>query len=151
MMEDLTSEQKMTLRWQLIQSAVDLLGIKYEYGAEWVDFSKIPESLDCSEMMEGVYTISKLKMWDGSQNQYNNFLPISNDQAQIGDLAFFGRGGNPSKIYHVGMLFSQRFIIECRGFQPNCSFRTGETILRPKIKWEQYRNFAGYRVHSKLA
>lgn len=150
MTEELTSDQKVSLRWLLVQTAVDLLGVKYEYGAEWTDYSKHPESLDCSEMVEGIYIINHFKMWDGSQNQYNNFVPVAVDRAQIGDLAFFGRGANPAKIYHVGMMFSQRFIIEARGYQPGTSFRTGEVILRPRSAWENYKNFAGYRSHPKL-
>lgn len=145
----LNDHQKKEIRRQLFVTADGLLGVPYEFGAEWKDYSVKPLAIDCSEMLEGVYKINGLKQKDGSQNQYNFTIPTPNPQ--IGDLAFFGRGGKPHKIYHVGMVYDADQIIEARGFQPGSSFETGKVILRPRANWERYKNFVGYRVHPKLA
>ena len=147
-MDNLTEEQKLTIRHDLIESSRKLLGVKYYFGAEWSVLDLIPESLDCSEMVEGLYNLHKLKMPDGSQNQFDFTVPTPNPK--IGDLAFFGRSAKPNQIYHVGMVFDPIYIIEARGFQPEADFETGKVILRPRLKWEAYGNFCGYRAHPKL-
>lgn len=145
----LTPEKKDELRAALIVEASKLLGVKYEYGAEWTDYTKIPETLDCSEDIEGTFKICGLNMVDGAQEQFNMTVPVENPRP--GDLAFFGRGKDISKIYHVGLVYDGEQIIECRGFQPESSFETGKVILRPRTAWENYKNWAGYRAHPKLA
>ena len=137
------------IRKELVEFSLKLIGIPYEFGAEWTDFQKTPSALDCSEMVQGVYGHFKIKMPDGSQNQFDFTLPVS--EPQIGDLAFFGRGGgNCKKVYHVGMILNESQIIEARGFQPNSSFDTGKVILRPIGNWYVYKNFAGFRSHPKF-
>ena len=146
---DLDIHQKETLRLEIVGYARKLLGIPYEYGAEWVDHIIKPNSLDCSELVEGVYDLSKLKMPDGSQNQYDFTIPTLNPQPA--DLAFFGKGGNIKKIYHVGLIMDNLNIIEARGYQPQSDFETGKVITRPRINWENFKpNFIGYRSHPKL-
>lgn len=147
----LTIEQKNVIRADLVASAKKLLdaGVKYEFGAEWTNYAIIPDTLDCSEMIEGVFNLHKLKMPDGSQAQFDSTV-ISSAKPQPGDLAFLGRGGNPRQIYHVGMIFDDQNIIECRAFDPNASFETGKIILRPREKWETYKNWVGYTCHYKL-
>ena len=139
----------MELRRLLCETAKKLIGIKYEFGSEWTNHLVVPKTLDCSEMIEGIFDIVNLKMPDGSQNQYNQTYPIE-ENYQIGDLAFFGRGKDQYKIYHVGMVYFNSQIIEARAFDKTVSFKTGEVICRPLEAWKNYKNFCGFRSHPKL-
>lgn len=145
---ELSLHQKETLRMGLVDKARLLLGIPYDFGAEWVDISKPPEALDCSELVENVYKQNGLRMPDGSQNQF--IFTSSTGNPLPGDLGFFGRGGNPYQVYHVGMVFDTYSVIEARGFDPKSSFETGKVILRPRLAWEKYSSFLGWRKHPKL-
>lgn len=147
-MEDLTQTEKQAIRERLVIFASKLIDIPYEFGAEWVDFKEIPKALDCSELTQGVYGHIGIKLIDGSQNQYDFTKPSST--YAIGDLCFFGRGGNHSKIYHVGMIYDKDTVIEARAFDPTASFETGKVILRPLVKWMGYKNFCGIRSHPRL-
>lgn len=149
MSEQLSDDLKQTIRLGLVQLAGKCLDIPYELGAEVVDYNIMPVALDCSELVEYVYNANKLKMPDGSQNQFLFTQPTGNPLP--GDLAFFGKEGNPNKIYHVGMVFDKEQIIEARAFDPTARFETGKVILRPIDKWTRYKNFCGFRVHPKLA
>lgn len=145
----LTEEQKMTFRIALTNNARKYLNVKYHYAAEWVDYSLFPEFLDCSEYMEGDTKISGLPFPDGAQNQYN--FTVATSDPKIGDYAFLAKGGNISKVYHVGMLLDLRNIIECRAFDTTASFETGKVIIRGRQHWETYiPNFVGFRSHPKL-
>ena len=145
----LTEAQKETLRLTIVSEARKLLGIPYRLGAEWTDYTDAPKEMDCSELVEGVYKITGLDMKDGSQNQFDFTLPAA--VPKFGDLAFFGRGCKPTQVYHVGILFDENNIIEARAFHPGSSFETGKVILRPRAKWENYKDFLGYRCLPKLA
>jgi cell wall-associated NlpC family hydrolase len=150
-MDGLTEDQKNSLRDKIIETAKKCLGVPYYLGAEWVDLTKIPDSLDCSELVENCYLISGLRMPDGSQSQFNFSIPIPSDTIKRADLAFFGKGGDTSKVYHVGMVFDDKNIIEARGHQEGADFETGKVILRPINKWINYKpNFLGFRRHVKL-
>lgn|SRR3990167_1218382 len=144
----LDAHQKDTIRKAIVDSARKLIGIKYEFGAEWTDHSLPPDALDCSELCEGVYKINGLRIPDGSQNQFDFTVPSRIPLP--GDLIFFGKGGNYNKIYHVGLIFDEHNVIEARGFQPESSFETGKVILRPIKAWQAYPNFCGIRAHIKL-
>lgn len=146
--DKLSNVQKDDIRIKLLMFSQKLLDIPYEYGAEWDDHKQIPLSLDCSELVEGVYNHFGIKMPDGSQNQHN--FTIETKYPKSADLAFFGRGGNPNKIYHVGLVYDASNIIEARAFDPHVTFPTGKVILRPRERWENYCNFVGYRSHPKL-
>lgn len=145
----LDDHQKSVIRASLVAEAKKLLGIPYDFGAEWTDYSKPPLALDCSEMVEGVFKIVGLRMDDGAQNQFKTTMAA--DKPLPGDLAFMGKGKDIGQIYHVGLVFDDTFIIEARGYQPESSFQTGLVILRPRGAWETYKNFVGYRTHPKLA
>lgn len=144
----LSAHQKETIRYALVASARQLIGIAYVWGAEWTDYSLIPDGLDCSEMVEGVYKQNGLRIPDGSQAQFDFTIPTG--KPQWGDLCFFGKSAKITQIYHVGMIFDDASVIECRGYQPESSFPTGKVILRPRIAWENYHNFTGYRSHPKI-
>lgn len=146
--ESLTEEKKLERRIIIVATTKDFLGVKYKFGAEWTDLSKIPERIDCSEFVEGVFKKVGLKMPDGSQNQYNFTMLTENPKP--GDLAFFGYDQNPTEIYHVGIVYDDKNIIEARAFDAKCAFKTGEVILRPIDKWRNYQNFCGFRSHPKL-
>lgn len=150
-MEDsLDIHQKEVIRLSLVSYARNLLGTPYEYGAEWVDRTKPPTALDCSEFVEGVYLLNGLRMPDGAQNQFN--FTVSTGTPLMGDLAFFGKGGDINQIYHVGIVLNDTAIIEARGFDPKANFETGKVIVRPRSKWEAYLpSFIGFRAHPKLA
>src|SRR3990167_8285932 len=143
----ITKEANLKIRESLINTANGLLGIKYEFGSEWTDYSVIPESIDCSELIEGIYKINKLDMPDESQNQYN--FTVLTQSPFFGDLAFFGRSKDSAKVYHVGMVYDSDYIIEARAYDPSVSFPTGKVILRFRKAWENYKNFLGYRTHPK--
>lgn len=143
----LTNEQIDSVRKKIVMFAVKLLDVPYEYGAEWTNYNEIPKSLDCSELLEGCYNHFGLRLPDGSQNQF--FHTKTTTEPKDADLAFFGRGGKENQIYHVGMIYGEH-ILEARGLQPRSSFETGKVILRPRERWETYKNFAGYRAWPKL-
>lgn len=144
----LDSHQKAIIRQSIIEASNKLLGIPYRLGAEWTAYGVIPTALDCSELVEGVYNLNGLKMPDGSQNQFDFTIPTGS--SDIGDLGFFGRGGNPKQIYHVGLIFDKLHMIEARGLQPESNFETGKVILRIRSAWENYKDFCGYRCHPKF-
>lgn len=148
MNDDLTQDQKFEIRKRLIAYSEKLIGIEYEYGASWENFSELPHSLDCSEMVKGLYRHFGLKMPDGSQFQFD--FSIESSSPVLGDLAFFGRDANPKKVYHVGIVFDNEQIIEARAFDKSAYFDTGKVILRPIDKWIKYKNFVGFRSHPKL-
>lgn len=148
MSDSLSPEQKEDLRKKIILLSSKLIGIKYVYGTEWKNFSEIPTELDCSELVEGCFNHYGLKMPDGSQNQFNFTVPTATPQC--GDLGFFGRSGKTDQIYHVGIVYSEKDMIEVRGYDPDASFPTGKVILRIRERWEKFPNFVGYRTHPKL-
>ena len=51
----LTDEQKWNLRRQIIEYSTKLIGVPYEYGACWTEVDEMPDTLDCSELVKGVY------------------------------------------------------------------------------------------------
>lgn len=147
--DSLDEETKRKIREALVITSGKLIGVKYKYGAEWLAHERMPLELDCSELIEGVYFSKRLRMPDGSQNQFDFTVPTP--KPTIGDLAFLGKdNGNPKRIYHVGMIYSDIEIIEARAYDPDVSFETGKVILRPIEKWVNYKNFSGFRAHPKL-
>lgn len=133
-------------RKAIVKTCSSLLGVKYKFGAEWNDLSIMPAYIDCSELVEGVFRKNGFVMPDGSQAQYDATEPIMDYRIIApADLAFFGEDKNPKKIYHVGIVMDEQYIIEARKFDENASFKTGEVILRPRARWEAWKNFCGYR------
>lgn len=156
--EALSDETKILLRKKIVFKSSDLLEIPYKKAiteaeksamvGKWIYVSSLPKFLDCSGLTQGLYTFAGLKMPHGSQNQYN--FTFLSENPQIGDLSFLGENANPTKIYHVGMLYDNDKIIEARAFDKNASFETGKVIIRSRKNWENYKNFCGFRSHPKL-
>lgn len=154
-----SAHAKAEIRRSLVLIAKGLIGIPYRMRkpdetdwtiGKWIDLSKPPVSLDCSGLTHGVYKSHGLSLPHGSQNQFNETIVLETGKEQQGDLAFFGSGKDITRIYHVGIIYDDEFILESRAFDPKASFPTGKVILRPKERWEKYSNFCGYRVHEKL-
>lgn len=60
----------MTTGQQLVDDFVrTCFGVPYHLGAEWVDLSRRPARLDCSESIEGICKRNGIYMVDGSANQ----------------------------------------------------------------------------------
>jgi cell wall-associated NlpC family hydrolase len=143
---------KSLIRTKLVAEATKLIGIPYEFGAQWNNHTMKPKALDCSEATRGICLIAGAMMNlakevflpDGSQNQFYVTIPVTIEKALPGDFAFLGRNAHPEKIYHVGMLYDAQFIWEARAFDPKASFETGKVILRDRKKWEASPSFVGY-------
>lgn len=155
----LDDRQKGLIRLRMKIESEKLLGIPYKMAGteverslmvgKWRDLTELPLNLDCSGLAKGICDKVDLKFPDGSQNQFN--YTVATMYAQTGDFGFFGHDGDITKVYHVGMVYDDLFMIEARGLQQGSDFETGKVILRPRIKWDKYiPNFLGYRSHPKL-
>jgi len=153
----LDSHQKDVIRSSLIVIAKSLEGIPYDIEdgiapwtgkGKWIDLTKLPTSLDCSGLASGICHKGGLKFPEGSQNQLN--FTIATTTPKPGDFAFFGKDKNINDVYHVGMVLDQVFMIEARAKDTTASFETGKVILRPRVNWENWKNFLGYRCHPLL-
>lgn len=144
----MTEIEKQAKRRLVVDTALRLIGVPYIYGAEWTAYAVKPSALDCSEMVEGVFTIAGLTMPDGSQNQFNFCKETLNPD--FGNLVFFGREKDQKKVYHVGIIVNTNTVIEARAYDPNVSFETGKVIFRPLDRWRAYKNFLGWRSHPNL-
>lgn len=154
----LTDHQKDTIRAGLVAVGLTLVGIPYdkEDGVQkwtgrgkWLDLTKLPASLDCSGLTTGVYQKNGLKLVNGAQFQFNETMAIPKENKKPGDLAFFGHDRDITKIYHVGMVYDDKFILEAREYDGRDW--TGKVLLREIPYWENWKNFVGYRAHTKLA
>ena len=144
----LSREQKEELRKKITFLAGTTMGTLYVFGAKWLNAPEKPNALDCSGLSAGLYHANFLTLPEGSQNQYNFTKPVI--EPKLGDLAFFGRERDPQKVYHVGVVYDAKNIIEARALDETAKFETGKVILRPREKWERYANFLGYRAHPQL-
>lgn len=155
-MSSITPEDALKLRKAIVLQAEKLLGVPYRMRqpyekdwsiGKWVDLNKPPESLDCSGLVEGVFRYAGLKMPHGSQQQFD--FTVYADAPQPGDLAFFRKDKGKGRVYHVGIVFDEKFMIEAR--DKDSREWTGKVCLRERSAWENYANFAGYRRHPDLA
>ncbi len=155
----LDEQQKGLFRLRMKLESEKLLGIPYKMAdtevekslmiGKWTDLSEQPAWLDCSGLTNGVCRKVGLTFPHGSQNQFN--FTVATTAPKMGDFAFFGHDGDITKVYHVGMVWDDLFMIESRGKQKDSNFETGKVILRPRIRWEKYLpQFLGYRSHPKL-
>jgi hypothetical protein len=137
---DLTPDQRKAL--QLV--AAEMIGKKYEFGAEVEPLSLKPEevqSIDCSELVQYLFFQAGLKVVDGSVNQYQDSEIIDEKDIRVGDLVFKKRN---DKTVHVGMIFftNPNLVIEAEGWY-------GKVILRDLAKFQENRpnsaQYAGLR------
>lgn len=162
----LDDRQKSLVRLQMRNKAEPTLGILYAMGknqadydagvGQWRDLTKLPKTLDCQGLCKGLCNLVGLKFPEGAQAQFNFTVAVK--EPKIGDFGFMAHGGDITKVYHIGMIYDEYFMIEARGHQENCNFETGKVILRPRKNWEAFLNygalkdgFVGYRAHPKLA
>ena len=88
-----------------------LLGVKYKLGAE-VSFDTPVyqvKFIDCSELIQYIFSKIDIMVPDGSWNQHSASFPIEPKASQCGDLAFKHRDG---KICHVGLIVFESQVIE---------------------------------------
>ena len=111
------------------------LGKPYKFGAEVSMTDVDPKEFDCSELVEWAYAQFNVKVPDGSYNQFLESYPIG--KPRLGDLGFFRKPSG--EVYHVGIIMDDEYVLEARGDPFN------KVILREIAKWEQFKNFAGWR------
>lgn len=122
------------------------IGKRYKLGAEvMVNAESIEHAKfwDCSEFFQVFFNKYDSDLPDGSLNQYNFTVPVK--EVAVGDLGFSSNPDsenpdNPLGINHVFYLIDNYRVIEARGKPYN------SVILRPKIKWEKWRGFRGWRM-----
>lgn len=87
---------------QAVNLATGLIGAPYRWGGA------TPDGFDCSGLVYYTFGKAGLTVPRTSQAQYQTARPVPIDQAEPGDLVFFGRRG---RISHVGIyLGDERFV-----------------------------------------
>jgi len=128
------------VREKIVKLAEGQLGKPYVFGVELNLDDDYPKSFDCSEFVQWLFHKNGLTIPDGSKAQYD-FTSLTMNPLP-GDLGFFG--DDKRGIYHVGMIFDDTKVIEARGYPYN------KVIFRPRIAWNQFGNFKGWRSHPEL-
>ena len=80
--------------------ALRFLGVAYVWGGS------SPAGFDCSGLTQYVYAQIGVSLPRTSRDQFHagTSIPrIRTDLLQPGDLVFFGYGGDPDRIHHVGL------------------------------------------------
>ena len=88
------------------------LGVPYLWGGT------TPAGFDCSGLCQYAYRQVGISIPRTSRTQFTTgqFIPASRtDLLEAGDLVFFGYGGDPSQIHHVGMYVGGGVFIEAPG------------------------------------
>lgn len=130
--------------WDLFRKAITAqLGKPYLFGAKWPQGDPSPQGpIDCSGFVRWAYSTINLEIPDGSSAQYD----ASHDVADptLGDVGFFK---NLLSIHHVGIILDKDNVIEARGQLIDWQGHDiGEhVILRPRAKWEAWKEFTGWR------
>ena len=119
-----------------------LIGIPYRLGAEARSDEWPPKALDCSECIELIFSRQGIPCPDGSWNQHKESTSLKSERP--GDIGFFAkpskmRPGNPKGIYHVGIIFDEKLVVEARAKDKKGRF--GRVIYRPRKNWEAYGPF----------
>lgn len=95
----------------VVAYASNFLGTPYVWGGT------TPAGFDCSGFTQYVYRHFGVSLGRTTYDQINNGVAVSKDQLEVGDLVFFGRGGNPT---HMGIYVGNGAYIH--------SPRTGDVI-----------------------
>ena len=118
--------------------ATQLVGKPYVFGAETDlddgDPSHIKE-LDCSELVEWLFSQVGIAVPDGSYYQFKASSPISGNPI-IGDLGFKWIPETHS-VHHVGIYLKDQ-VIEAKG-------KAWGTVLTPRQEYEASTHFAMWR------
>ncbi len=84
----------------VVDVALQYLGVPYVWGGA------SPAGFDCSGLMQYSYRQVGIMLPRTSRAQYAVGQHIASDRLDLlqpGDLVFFGTGGDPSRVHHVGM------------------------------------------------
>ncbi len=126
------------INWGIFQLFLcEQLGKPYKYGVENKEGVLHSKFQDCAEMYQMAFAYVGIKIPDWARRQYEESIPIPIEQARLGDLGFFKKGDEPA--HHVGGIFNEFYICEARGKPFN------RVILRPRSRWENWKDFTGYR------
>lgn len=85
---------------EVVQIALGLLGVPYRWGGS------SPSGFDCSGLTSYVYRQVGITLPRTSRSQYRAGSHIAADRLDLlraGDLVFFGAGGDPNQVHHVGI------------------------------------------------
>ena len=102
---------------QIVQIALQYLGVPYVWGGS------SPSGFDCSGLAQYVYARCGITIPRSSGEQFaaGNRIPADRlDLLKSGDLVFFGTGGDPGRVHHVGIYCGSGDFIEAPA--------TGETV-----------------------
>lgn len=125
----------MALDWEKFRADGNAqVGKLYIFGAKAHPSCDNPVAFDCAELSYWIYGRQKVAIPDYSDAQYRASVPVQNPR--IGDLGFFLHGG---KANHVGLYWANNMVLEARGKPYN------KVILRPREKWEAWKDFSGWR------
>lgn len=92
---------------KLIENAYQWLDIPYLWGG------KSCKGIDCSGFVQVLHKVSGYNLPRDSYQQAEIGIPVTLDEVQEGDLAFFVKEG---RIFHVGILLGNGKIIHATGF-----------------------------------
>lgn len=124
------------INWEKMrQFLVQQIGKPYSFGKENKPGDINALAWDCSELVESAFAYIGIVVPDGSQNQYLASAAVT--LPQFGDIGFFKKHEQPT--HHVGILLNQNEVIEARGEEWQ------KVIIRPREKWEQWKDFTGWR------
>jgi cell wall-associated NlpC family hydrolase len=100
-------------RADIVVVALQYVGIPYVWGGS------TPESgFDCSGLVKYVYREVGVDLPRNSRSQFKvgaRIPPGQVDALLLGDLVFFGYGGDPSRVHHVGIYVGNGNFIHAPG------------------------------------
>lgn len=114
---------------ELVNVAFDFLGVTYKYGGMDVE-----KGIDCSYFMQTVYRSLGTVLPRTSRLQFKIGKKIKKDELVPGDLVFFKKYPNGSRISHVGMYIgNDEFIHASSGSKKVTISSLNETYFRKRF------------------